>query len=177
MSLKSRLLVGWLLLGMVSFVFPSLAQSQDYERSAGVRLGSTSALTFKRFLGEEQAIEFLLSGRDHGVQLTSLYIKHHQMSLGTFENFYFYAGVGGHAGYQKNSDITKVRDPQDSEFYYYKEDEFVELGIDGLVGIEWRIFSIPLSISVDIMPHLTYVGFAKVNGDFWDGSLGIKYIF
>ena len=50
---------------------PSAAQF--YDNSLGLRLGTTSAMTYKRFITKEQALELLVSGRKDGFQLTTLY--------------------------------------------------------------------------------------------------------
>lgn len=154
------------------------AKAQEYIRSAGVRLASeTTALTFKKFASQDQAVEVFLSGRSKGLQVTLMYEKYLPMRVGTLDNFYFYSGMGGHIGYQKDSEINKVpTGPLQTDFYYTKE-EYFEIGIDGIVGIEYRILSVPLSINVDLKPFVSYVGFEKVEGDFWDGSIGVKYIF
>ena len=41
--------------------------AQDYERAAGVRLGVTSGITYKKFTNEQEAIEMIASGRNEGI--------------------------------------------------------------------------------------------------------------
>ncbi|PIB37310.1 hypothetical protein BFP72_18785 [Reichenbachiella sp. 5M10] len=157
---------------------PLCTEAQQYHQSAGVRYGSkTSALTYKKFLKGEHAIEAWVSGRDEGVQLTTLYLHHIPMSVASTDNFYFYVGVGGHLGYQKNKKISKRIDQYSPDDYYYFKDEFVEMGIDAMIGVEYRLLRIPMSVNVDLKPYLNYIGFRKLDGDFWDGAIGLKYIF
>ncbi|MCV9388687.1 hypothetical protein [Reichenbachiella ulvae] len=167
-----------LLLLVLLYLMSERALAQEYNRSAGVRLASeTSAITYKKFVSEDQAVELLLSGRNQGLQLTVLTQKYIPMRVGTLDNFYFYAGMGGHGGYEKNDRIEKAVISPTSTNYNYIEENYFAIGVDGVVGIEYRILSVPLSINVDLKPYLSYIGFAKLEGDFWDGSIGIKYIF
>ncbi len=170
--------ITWLLIVIGFFVTQSSVFAQEYNRSAGVRLASeTSAITYKKFLSEDRAVELLLSGRNKGLQLTVLTQKYIPMRVGTLDNFFFYAGMGGHCGYEANNEIEKAGIGPNPINYNYIEENYFTIGVDGIVGIEYRILSIPLSINVDLKPYLTYVGFARLEGDFWDGSIGVKYIF
>ena len=55
--------------------------AQEYEQSAGLRLGHSGGLTYKKFIVNEQAFEFMLTGRNNGVQVTGLYLNHIPLSL------------------------------------------------------------------------------------------------
>ena len=65
-----RIFLSLLLVGVISIA----NAQQNYEKSAGLRLGSTSGLTFKKFETEIEAIELLLSGRNEGTQFTAIYL-------------------------------------------------------------------------------------------------------
>lgn len=167
-----------ILLLVLNVLIVERSMAQDYNRSAGVRLASeTSAITYKKFVSEDQAVELLLSGRKNGLQLTVLTQKYLPMRMGTLDNFFFYAGMGGHGGYEENNRIEKVGIGPNPINYNYQEENYFSIGIDAVVGIEYRILSVPLSINLDLKPFVSYIGFAKLEGDFWDGSIGVKYIF
>ena len=51
------------------------------------------------------------------------------------------------------------------------------MGIDGIIGIEYRMLSVPITLSLDLKPYLNYIGMRKVKADFWDASIAIKYVF
>ena len=152
-------------------------QAQEYNRSAGFRLGGSSGITYKKFLVEEQAIEFLLSGRNNGVQLSAMYIFHEPMAISFNENFYFYYGVGGHVGTEKFSDLNKQLISTDPPTFLYQEEQFLTMGVDAIAGIEYRLFSVPITLSFDIKPYFNYVGLRHLKADFWDSSITVKYIF
>lgn len=164
-------------LGLVMLLStPSLLHAQQYGRSAGIRLGGTSGLTYKKFIVDEQAVETMVSGRNNGVQLTIMWVMHHPMEIAFNENFFFYYGVGGHVGVEKYDDITKQRLTNGSEFSYESKNYFA-MGVDALIGMEYRMLTIPMSLSLDMKPYLNYVGMRKLKGQFWDVAIGIKYIF
>lgn len=166
--------IGLTIILLCSFV--SL-KAQEYNRSAGVRLGGTSGVTYKKFLVEEQAVEFLLSGRNNGVQLTTMYVFHEPMAISFNENFYFYYGVGGHVGSEEFSGLNKEFISTDPDVFSYKKEQFLTMGIDAIVGIEYRLLSVPITLSFDIKPYFNYVGLRHLKADFWDSSITVKYIF
>ncbi|WP_139793865.1 hypothetical protein [Reichenbachiella faecimaris] len=152
-------------------------QAQQYDRSAGIRLGGSSGLTFKKFIIDEQAVELIVSNRKNGIQLTILHLLHQPMHVSFNENFFFYYGVGGHVGSEKHSGIEKELSNFDPNDFNYVDKNYLTLGIDGMIGIEYRMLSVPITLSMDLKPYLNYVGFRKVKADFWDASIAIKYVF
>lgn len=165
------------LLGIFCILSFCNVYGQEYDHSAGFRLGGTSGITYKKFLVEEQAIEFLISGRNKGVQLTGMYIYHQPMAVSFNENFYFYYGVGGHVGAEEFGDIDKRVISQDQDVFVYERQQYLTMGIDAIAGIEYRMFSVPITLSFDIKPYFNYVGLRNLKADFWDSSITIKYIF
>jgi hypothetical protein len=100
-----------------------------------------------------------------------LYERH--VGLGT-NGFKFYYGAGAHINHQYNRKLyyDSLRD----RYVYRYTGSAVGLGIDGIVGLDYKIPAIPLALSVDLKP------FAEVNnyGDLFfaaDPSLGIKLAF
>ena len=154
-------------------------QAQSYEHSAGVRLGYTSGLTYKKFLVEEQAIELLLSGRNEGVQLTVNYIKHSQMEFAFDENFYVYYGIGGHLGMERFDDLEKtiVPDENDEVSFLFEDQNYFTMGIDGILGLEYRWLSVPITLSFDIKPYFNFIGMRYTETRFWDAGFSFKYVF
>lgn len=162
---------------LLIIVCSSQTYGQQYDRSAGIRLGGSSGLTFKKFVVNEQALEVIVSNRKEGIQLTGLYMMHQPMHVSFNENFYFYYGVGGHIGVEKHGDISKIYANNDPTIFTYENISYLTLGIDGMIGVEYRMLSVPITLSLDLKPYLNYVGMRKVKADFWDASIAIKYIF
>jgi len=151
--------------------------AQQYNRSAGIRIGGTSGVTYKKFIVEEESLELILSGRNNGIQLTTLYLFHHPMQISFNENFYFYYGVGGHLGMEQFDQYEKVLFNDDPNNFFYSEKQYFTVGIDAMAGIEYRMFSVPITLSLDIKPYVNYIGLRYLKADFWDASIAIKYIF
>lgn len=171
--------IHWKMVGLMAIICVMTIEtgfSQQYDRSAGIRLGGTSGLTYKKFIVEEQAFETIISNRSSGVQVTGLIIFHQPMEFSFDENFYFYYGAGAHVGMEKHGDIHKVpfNGTQD---YRYVNKEFVAVGVDAIAGVEYRLLSVPITMSIDLKPYINYVGLRKLKTDFWDVSIGFKYLF
>jgi hypothetical protein len=157
--------------------FPFLALAQQYDKSAGIRLGGTSGLTFKKFIVDEQAIETIVSSRRDGVQVTVTWIMHHPMEVSFNENFFFYYGVGGHIGVEKHDDISKQLYSENPPLFNYENKSFLSLGADALIGVEYRMLNVPITFNLDMKPYVNYVGMRKLEAKFWDVAIAIKYIF
>lgn len=153
--------------------------AQSYEHSAGVRLGNTSGLTYKKFLLEEQAIEVLLSGRNEGIQVSVLYVTHKPLEFSFNQNFFVYYGVGGHIGLERFNNLNKsiIPDGNGLNSFVFDDRNYFAMGVDGIVGIEYRWLSVPITISFDIKPYFNYIGMRFTQTKFWDASLSFKYIF
>ena len=62
-------------------------------------------------------------------------------------HLFFYHGFGGHLGYTKwNKDKIFINDTTFYKHRYHKSPIF---GIDGLLGIEYRFYKYPLSVSIE----------------------------
>jgi hypothetical protein len=105
----------------------------QYKTALGVRLSSKDAIvnnsiTFKQFLGRGTAIEALLSFGDP-VALGLLLEKHRPVLLPGLSFFY---GGGGYVGFSSPKNI----------------------GLLGIVGVDYALPGIPLNLSFDWKPEL-----------------------
>jgi len=153
--------------------------AQEYKNSAGFRLGKTDGVTYKRFMNNNGAVELMLGfgGYDKGMQAYANYQWHYQIPTQFTESLYLYYGVGGHAGYIKS----------DSNRNYYINDSTImtedqkqtsyAIGVDGIIGLEYRIFTIPMTVSMELKPYFEYYGLRYTQFRFWDFGFTIKYIF
>jgi hypothetical protein len=159
------------------FVCVSYAFSQDYKTGIGLRGGWTSGLTVKTFLKESKALEFILSNgwRYRGWQITGLYEVHKPaFAKDDVEGLFWLYGAGLHfgGGYSWSHWHGGVNG-------YWHEHHYSAFGIDGILGIEYKIPDIPFTVGADIKPFLDFVtdrdnpyGFG-----FWDGALSIRFVF
>ncbi len=165
-------------LALSAQLFLSLTAFGQYKNSSGIRIGHTSALTYKRFITDTQAMEFMASGRNQGFQLTTLYQFHKPMDIGFNDDFHFYYGVGAHVGYERLQDrlLNGPFTPPTLEFQD-RERSFFTMGVNTIIGIEYRWLKIPMTIGLDIKPYLDFVGMRRTNLRFWDTAISFKYIF
>ena len=161
------------------FFLMASAIAQDYKNSAGLRLGKTDGINCKIFLTENGAVEFMLGfgGYNKGMQIYTTYQWHYQIPAQFTENLFLYYGVGGHVGYIKaydnrnyyRNDSTIVSE-NDKKTYY-------AIGIDGVLGLEYRLYTIPMTVSMEVKPFFEYYGLRYTQFKFWDFGFTVKYIF
>lgn len=155
-----------------------MANSQAlYEKSAGLRLGNTSGLTFKKFTTEKEAIELILSGRNEGMQFTMMYLFHQPMEFSFNENFYVHFGLGGHLGYERFSDIAKTLTNETGDSFVFEDKSFFVMGIDANLGIEYRWLEVPITVGFDTKPIFNFIGMRYTRASFWDAGISFKYVF
>lgn len=160
----------------LSLLFSSYGQ-QLYEKSAGIRLGYTSGLTFKNFVTENESVEFILSGRNEGMQFTAIYQFHQPMEFSFNDKFYIHYGVGGHIGYEKFDNLAKVLTTEVGDEFAFEEKSFFAMGVDANLGLEYRALEVPATIGFDIKPIFNFIGMRHTQGHFWDAAISFKYVF
>lgn len=131
----------------------TLVSAQNYNWAIGARLGTTmSGVSVKHNLNASNAIEGVLSvPYNNGFNVLGLYERHIPIIS---EGFNFYYGAGAHLG-AYNHDFM--------------------LGIDGVVGMEYKFNEVPLALSVDYKPAFNI--FENTGFRMLDFSFGIKVTF
>lgn len=162
---------------LVAFVFSSktsVAQtnasvnSNSYQIAAGVKFGGyENGLSGKYFFKENTAIEAVIGFRNNGVVLTGLY-EIHQTAFNV-PALKFYYGFGAHIGGIGSGTYRRFN----GDTYVYTNNQIL-LGADGVIGLEYKIPSAPIAVSLDLNPRIELA-----TGPFMDiaPGLGIKYTF
>ena len=158
MIMKKFILTFTLAILLIAF-----ASAQDYRTGIGLRAGFSNGLTVKHFITERTALEGLLSTRWRGFDITGLYEIHNQAFDTERLNWYF--GFGGHAGFW-NGDYTSWGELGTN---------YIIIGIDGILGIEYNFREAPINIGLDWKPAFNITGYTGFWGD--GGALSIRYIF
>lgn len=145
------------------------AEAQDYKSGIGLRVGGTSGITFKHFFRHDMAVEGIAGFFGNGSSLTGM-VARYTPAFDT-KGLRFYYGAGAHIAFYNGR--YRVNNNFWRDINYYDTRETV-LGVDGVVGLEYKIDSLPLAISLDLKPLVEmgpggYVGFSP------DPSLGIKF--
>lgn len=112
--------------------------SQDYDTGIGVRAGVAWGLTVKHFITTDATGELLLTSRFNGLNATALFEKY--IPVFDTEGFYFFFGGGAHLGFWN------------LEQHVFLTDVKAFTGIDGIVGLEYVLQNIPLSVGLDWKP-------------------------
>lgn len=152
---------------------------QDYKNSAGLRLGKTDGMSYKRFLTENGALEFMLGfgGYNQGTQIYATYQWHLQIPTPFTENLYWYYGVGGHVGHIRAHDIRKYYLNDSTIVTEDEKKTYYAIGVDGVIGLEYRIFTVPMTVSMEVKPYVEYYGLRYIQFKSWDFGFTVKYIF
>lgn len=156
---------------LLALVFESKAQY--YLNSAGIRIGGSYGLTYKKFFNQTQALELLLGGRKGGMHLTTTFQFNKPLNLSKNETFFLYYGGGAHLGFQDYQ--TKILDS--FSVFRYENQTYFSMGIDAILGVEYRFLTAPITIGLDLKPYFTFIGFRYTDANFWDTSLSVKYTF
>ncbi len=154
------------LLGLLTLLAVNRTHAQalgsDYRTAVGVKFWP-GALTIKHFIKDDAALEGILNFWDHGFRFTGLYEFHGDINGAP--GLKWYAGPGAHIGWYN---AGYWRDD------HYYDDGAASFGVDGVLGLDYKIKSAPIAISLDVNPyfeilHHPYIGV-------W-GGLGIKFTF
>ena len=144
----------------------------DYNTAIGLRAGQTSGMTIKHFFNDENAFEGIIGVWPYALGITGLY-EVHKPAFDT-EGMKWYYGGGGHATFGTNRIYYVYRNGD--RYYYRYSSGNTGLGLDGILGLEYKIKPIPFAVSLDIKP------FMEIDNDgiFYlsvDPGLGIKIAF
>lgn len=128
---------GIVLILFFTFLFiNSTVKAQQYKTALGIRLSNKDAIvnnsiSLKYFFSSTTAIEGLLSFGDP-LALGVLIEKHKPLAVTGLKWFY---GAGAYVGFGNNKNI----------------------GAQGILGLDYKLTSIPLNLSVDWKPELNLV--------------------
>jgi hypothetical protein len=142
----------------------SSAQSMgsDYQTAVGVKFWP-GAITVKHFIGDNRALEGLANFWDRGFRFTGLYEIHGDINGAP--GLKWYVGPGAHLGWYNGAWAHNG--------YVYR-DGGLSLGVDGVLGLDYKINGAPIALSLDIQPFLELANHVYINT--W-GGLGIRYTF
>jgi hypothetical protein len=153
----------------VSFLLISKTSSaQDYKTAVGLKFGGyENGVAVKYFIMNDVALEGIAGFRDHGLVITGLY-EFHQEAFGVHE-LKFYYGAGAHIGAIGSGVYQRFNG--DNQPYNRST---ILLGVDGVLGLEYKIPKSPIAISLDLNPRAELA-----TGPFFDiaPGLGLKYTF
>ncbi len=143
--------VGFLLIAIFA-VAAGTAHAQDYRWGLGIRAASYSTgLTVKRTFGANALEGIFLFPYDAGFNFALLYERTVPVIS---DGFGFYYGGGMHIG---------------------SWDHSFNVGIDAVVGLEYKLRKAPIAFSADYKPMLDFAKDTKFRP--WSFGLGVKFVF
>lgn len=157
---------------IAALVISSSVVFAQYDFAIGLRTGGTSGITIKKNYGKS-AIEGIAGFWHDGFSATSIWTRNTTAFSQPHLNFYY--GVGGHLSIYGDRFNTKSGISWYSHPRGYQDGGF-GLGIDGTIGIEYKIKDAPIAFSFDLKPYLEILN----GGDViyaTDPGLGIKVAF
>lgn len=152
--MRKKLFVTGIILLLTGYAF-----SQNYQTSAGIRLGAFPGITLKHFIKEGHAIEGVVSTRWESLLIAGKYEIH--KPLAEVPDLYWYIGGGGHIGMWEPHWDNDATGPV--------------LGASFILGLEYVFPTVPFTISLDWNPAVNIIGPDPVWFD--NAALSFRYRF
>ncbi|MBA4198816.1 MAG: hypothetical protein C0459_14805 [Chitinophaga sp.] len=153
---KITLITSFFLLFAIVSNAQEINTGSSYKTAIGVKVFDGGGVSLKTFVKNNTALEGLLYFWNKGTRVTGLYEIHGDIAGA--EGLKWYVGPGAHLA-----------------FYNSNYGGGAVIGVDGVLGLDYKIKGIPLNISFDWNPN---VDFGSTNGfNAGAGGLGIRYTF
>ena len=146
-------------------IYGGIAYAQTYSTAIGFRGGLFSGITVKHAIGANKLVEGIVASKWDGIAIIGLLEFQKQT---TTDHLYWYWGFGGHVA---TYDRFRYYDPHSSHYY---SGNFLTVGVDGILGLEYQFKDIPLDLSVDVKP---YIDFIDPIFNIFDGAVSARYYF
>jgi len=152
----------------------SHARAEEYETGIGVRLGGVlQGITVKHFLNTNSALEGILSFSHHSFIITCLYEK--QLPVSSAAGLYWLYGAGAHIGFYNGEDDYYKYIRRGSRYYYYDDvGSTTIMGIDLIIGMEYKFPKAPITIGLDLKPAFDFINEFPL---YWDGAFTARFVF
>lgn len=133
------------------------AKAQDYQSAIGLRFGYPLSATYKFFTNESAAFEFYAGFRGYSfynyINVGAMYQVHKPISGVDGLSWYF---GGGASALIYNFDTG------------FDDDGNFGIGLNGVLGLDYKFANAPINLSVDWMPTIYITGYLSGFG----GGLG-----
>jgi len=123
---------------LVLILSASVGKAQDYKSAIGGKLGYGLIASYKTFISESSAVDIFGGIRWGGFVVGAYWLKHNPIS--SVANLKWYWGAGG--------SFTTW------DYGYAGYDKYNELGISGVIGLDYTFDDMPLNLSVDWAPTI-----------------------
>jgi hypothetical protein len=138
---------------IISLLASTGAMCQNYEQTAGLRMGAAGGITYRRILTPELSGELMMVSQNHGSAIVLLLEKHKPAVLFDDLNLNFIYGAGAHIGaankYYLNSDHYNINNN-------YRGYNTLQLGFDGFASFEYLMPQYPVAVSLECKPYFEF---------------------
>jgi hypothetical protein len=153
---KVLMLSAILLTATVVFSQSKSASGSSYKNAVGVKVWDGGGISYKHFFNEKNAGELIGYFWGQGTRITGLYEIHGPITGAS--GLQWYIGPGAHVG-----------------FYNTKNGGGSFIGVDGVLGLDYKFKGAPINMSLDWQPSFEFGDNRGFVGS-W-GGLGIRYTF
>lgn len=154
--------IGITLLTTILFATTAYAQA-PYDRALGVKFPGGLSLTYKKFVADTRNLEAQFTAWHQGFRVAGLY----EFNFYVFDKvpeLSWFVGPGAHIGFWK---------PEDDTTKNYNS--HADVGIDGIIGLDYKFKNAPINVSIDWQPTVTLIGNAGFTPVF--GGIAVRYTF
>jgi len=133
----------------------------SYKQALGIKFPLGVSVTYKKFVTNNNSFEGVATFWKKGFRAAGFY----EFNFYSFEdvpNLSWFVGPGVHAGAWREK-YSKIFDNK------------LDIGIDGIIGFDYKFDNVPINVSVDWQPAVTVVGSAGFTPSY--GGIGVRYTF
>lgn len=151
-------------------------KGQAYKHAISGRLGLSSGITYQYQVDEFRGYKGMMSFRDGGVQLTGLLESSRPLYLNFTDRMYYYTGLGAHVGFTR---FQPKRGFFTNPFNFDKNSGHFApvIGLDAIIGIEYRLPRAPIAFCLDAKPFFELFGQNIFRLSLFDIGLSMKFTF
>ena len=161
---KNILILGLLLLGLKSII-KAQNVTTDYKTAIGLK-SLPGGISIKQFINKNDALEGIVYFDRDVTRFTALYEFHYDIPS-PIEGLKWFIGPGIHLGgwtptYRLHNQ-------------YRRGNNTMGFGIDGVIGIDYKIDALPFDFSVDWQPSINLTSYSYLSEGLTWGGVAIRY--
>lgn len=163
------------LLIITLILFSAGTKAQDYDHAFGYKGGFSYGIAYKMYMDDEVAFETTMGFRFRGVHFGIYKLKHKPANWRKSDKLFLYTGYGAHTGFYNRYDGYNFFSPFYQPVKINKT--YAVVGLDGVIGAEYRFLRFPLMISAEFNPFFDLFGPNYFNIHLTNFAFSAKYTF
>lgn len=154
----------------------SYARTQENRNELGLRLGLSSGISYTINVDQFRAYKGMLTFREGGVQAIAMIESTRPLYVDFTDKLYYYGGLGAHIGFTRYKPHNRIiANPFQYSYSYGRFAPVV--GLDAIIGLEYRLENSPLSFAIDAKPFFELFGQNIFRLSLFDIGLSLKFSF